>query len=204
MYQENVTPSYSGLTTNQWLTTVIYHLCEFEFIHNELASTDMLISGFNYTLEAFTDHPPNVDYKYNILEHGFTSFFVYNTLQMSGEQSLEYLINIRRIGNNWKVNNFRDMAATALNTNPYYMSTNSNILGGLNTGTITTSSTASMFTKSGMNKVINAGYINLSKNWHEKKKFIDKWVGIRLIYNNVSNNLLNLYSTNVEARKLYR
>ena len=32
IYQENVTPSYSGLTTVQWLTTVIYHLCEFEFI----------------------------------------------------------------------------------------------------------------------------------------------------------------------------
>ena len=61
-----------------------------------------------------------------------------------------------------------------------------------------------MFTKSGMNKVINAGYINLSKNWHEKKKFIDKWVGIRLIYDNISNNLLNLYSTNVVIRKTHR
>jgi len=202
LYQENEVPSYSGLGNAQWLTTLVFHLCEFEFIHNELASTDMLTSGFNYTLEVFTDHSPQTNI--NILEHGFTSYFVYNTLQISGEQALEYLVNVRRIGNNWKVNNFRDMAATALNTNSYYMSTNTNIIGGLNTGTVTTSDAISMFTHSGMNKTINASYIDLAKNWHEKKKFIDKWIGIRLIYDNVSNNLLNLYSTNVEARKLYR
>jgi hypothetical protein len=38
----------------------------------------------------------------------------------------------------------------------------------------------------------------------QRRKFIDKWIGIRLIYDNITNNLLNLYSTSVEARKMYR
>ena len=33
---------------------------------------------------------------------------------------------------------------------------------------------------------------------------MDKWVGIRLIYDNITNNLLNLYSTNVGARQIHR
>jgi hypothetical protein len=96
------------------------------------------------------------------------------------------------------------MAALATDTSSYYTATGSNIIGGTNTGTITTSSTNSMFTISGMNEIINSNYIDSTKNWDKKKKFIDKWIGIRLIYNNISNNLLNLYSTNVEARKFYR
>ena len=140
---------------------------------------------------------------------------MYNTFQISANTTnldgdvaegtdLEYLINTRRVGNNWKVNSFRDMAGIALNTNPYYMSTNANIIGGLNTGTITTSSTQSMFIVSGMNKSLNLGYLDLNKAWDQRTKFIDKWVGIRLIYNNISNNLLNLYSTNVAVRKMHR
>ena len=55
-----------------------------------------------------------------------------------------------------------------------------------------------------MREIINGSYIDLSKSWNQKRKFIDKWVGIRLIYDNISNNLLNLYSTNVGIRKTYR
>jgi len=61
-----------------------------------------------------------------------------------------------------------------------------------------------MFLTRSMREIINGSYIDLSKSWNQKRKFIDKWVGIRLIYNNISNNLLNLYSTNVGTRKFYR
>jgi len=198
LYQENESPSTSGLSNTAWLDLVTYYNFEFEFIHNDLSSIDQLYSSFNYTLEAFNSDG------INILNHGFTSFYLYNTLQLSEEYNLEYLINTRRVGNNWKVNKFRDMAALATDTSSYYTATGSNIIGGTNTGTITTSSTNNMFTISGMNETINSNYIDSTKNWDKKKKFIDKWIGIRLIYNNISNNLLNLYSTNVEARKFYR
>ena len=131
---------------------------------------------------------------------------------------MEYLVNTRRVGNNWKINHFRDMAALVNqfgasglpgasplpNTSSYYMSTNTNIIGGTNIGTVTTSSIQPMFTINGMSEILNNGYLDLGKSWNQKRKFIDKWVGIRLIYDNISNNLLNLYSTNVEVRKMHR
>ena len=84
------------------------------------------------------------------------------------------------------------------------MSTNQNIIGQINTGTITNSSTNRMWTVSGAEEIVNAAYLDLGKNWNLQKKFIDKWVGIRLIYNNITNNLLNLYSTKVGVRKTSR
>ena len=181
---------------------------EVEYIHNEFREEATLLGSFNYTLESF--NPTNI----SVLEHGFTSFFVYNTMQISADgidatrvvlpTALEYLINTRRVGSSWKVNNFRDMAAIAVNTSSYYMSTNTNIIGGTNIGTLTTSSVNSMFINDGMSEIVNPLYINTLKEWQEKKKFIDKWAGIRLICNNISNNLLNLYSASAVVRKTYK
>jgi len=203
-YQEN---QVGTIGDTAWKTTLVdYHPFEFEFIHNEYKGEDTLVSAFNYTLETYNQ--ANI----SVLEHGFTQYFLYNTFQISGIQDLEYLINTRRIGNNWKINKFRDMAAlvdqtgnniTGLNipnTSPYY----TNVTGGVNTGTMTTSSTSNMFIYDGMSKNINAAYLDLAKTWNLQKKFIDKWVGIRLIYNNISNNSLNLYSTDVAVRKMHR
>ena len=53
-------------------------------------------------------------------------------------------------------------------------------------------------------ETINNSYIDTAKLWNERRKFTDKWIGIRLIYNNIENNLLNLYSTEVGARKYKR
>tara|TARA_R110002012_G_scaffold80848_5_gene204845 strand:+ start:1891 stop:7332 length:5442 start_codon:yes stop_codon:yes gene_type:complete len=183
---------------------------EIEYIHNEFREEDALLGSFNYTLETFNRQ--NI----SVLEHGFTSFFVYNTLQISADNisdsvvvptPLEYLVNIRRVGNNWKINKFRDMAAIALDTNTYYMAgtlANPNIIGGANTGTITTSSTANMFIIDGMSEIINPNYINITKEWQNRKKFTDKWTGIRLICNNINNNLLNLYAAQAVVRKTYK
>jgi len=206
LYQENLRGKYSP---TDWVTTVEYHPFEFEFIHNETRGDDTLLASFNYTSEVFNLAGVNV------LEHGFTKFFLYNTFQLSEELDLQYLVNTRRVGNNWKVNHFRDMAALVNqtgvlglpNTSPYYMQgtvTNPNIIGRSNVGTITTSSIQSMFTVDGMSEILNNGYLDLSKSWDQKRKFMDKWVGIRLIYDNISNNLLNLYSTNVSVRKMNR
>ena len=193
-YQENEAGQY---TDADWQGILRRGLFEFEYIHNELKADTLLHSSFDYTLETF-----NLN-RISVLEHGFTSFIIYNTLQID-TGILEYLVNIRKIGNEWKVNKFRDMAAIAVSTNPYYMSTLPNVTGQLNTGTVTNVPGNNMFTVSGMDEVVNNAFIDLSKNWTLQKKFIDKWVGIRLIYDNVSNNLLNLYSTNVAVRKMHR
>lgn len=194
-YQENAALTY---TTPDWISLVNHYPFEFEFIHNEYKSDDVLTSSFSYTLETFNQE--NI----SVLEHGFTQYLLYNTFQISGIEDLEYLINTRRIGNSWKINKFRDMSAEITNVSPYYMSTGTNVIGGTNTGTITTSPNQNMFIYDGMSKTINNLYLNLGKTWDLQKKFIDKWVGIRLIYNNISNNSLNLYATDVVVRKMHR
>ena len=189
---------------------LIYNPFEFEIIHNEFAASDALYYNFGYTIEVFNYNADENLYNLNVLEHGFTNFFVYNTFQISGDKvssPIEYLVNTRRVGNNWKINKFRDLAAIALETGNYYMAgtlANPNVIGGANTGTITTSSTVPMFDVAGMIETPNPNYIDFNKNWNVQKKFIDKWLGIRLIYDNRRNNLLNLYSTNVNARPFYR
>ena len=184
-----------------------YNAFEFEIIHNELAASDSLYFNFGYTIEVFKYNASDELYNLNVLEHGFTSFLLYNTFQISGDKQsspLEYLVNTRRVGNNWKVNHFRDLAALTTDTQAYYTSVNTNIIGGVNTGTITSSSTVPMFTVAGMSEIPTPAYIDFNKDWTTQKKFIDKWIGIRLIYDNKQNNLLNLYSTNVNARPFYR
>ena len=176
---------------------------EFEVIHNELKNTDSLYTSFSYIADVY-DPENNL-----VLEHGFTSFYVFNTFQISGDKTstiLEYLVNTRRVGNGWNINRFRDLAAIAVDSTDYYTSNNINIIGGLNTGTLTTSSTVPMFTIDGMEEIPTAAYLTTAalKPWNQQKKFIDRWLGIRLIYDNISNNLINLYSTAVGAKKLYR
>ena len=207
LHQEN----FKGTLTNQeYLDVLNYNPFIFEFIHNELKTESHLLSSFEYDIEVFNDLGSN------LLQHGFTSYFIYNTLQNSGENEIKYLIDTRFISNKWKINGFRDMAAvvdqtgnlsTGLNlpnTSSYYTQAGTNVLGGANTGTLTTSSIDSMFIFNGMEKDLNINYIDLTKNWDQKRKFIDKWVGIRLIYDNKTNNLLNLYSTQVNTRKAHR
>ena len=61
-----------------------------------------------------------------------------------------------------------------------------------------------MFDVAGMVEAPNGAYLNMAKTWDKQRKFMDKWLGIRLIYDNKQNNLLNLYSTSVGARKVHR
>jgi hypothetical protein len=61
-----------------------------------------------------------------------------------------------------------------------------------------------MFLVDGMHKNINDSYINPDKIWNLRKKFVDKWLGIRLLCDNLRNNSVNLYSAAAEARKYNR
>ena len=190
---------------------------EIEIIHNHLKAADTLTASFAYMVDVIRDNDLNSDSR--ILNHGFTNFYVYNTFQISGNETsdpLEYLVNVRRIGNSWKVNRFRDVAADLVNgalvPNPYYVPdatwsggvTTPTVTGVVNIGTQTTAWNLGMFVKAGMSELVNPGYLNFTKSNLQRRKFIDKWIGIRLIYNNITNNLLNLYSTSVESRQMYR
>lgn len=203
-YQDNLfTAVFSALKEDYWTWSSF----ELEVIQNTLKGFDTLTSSIAYMLDVTNDSGVRV------MEHGFTSFYVYNSFQISGDETsslLEYMINVRKIGNSWKINRFRDMSLDVLRgptgpqVDPYYMSTNSNLTGNINVGTSTTSHFQPMFTRIGMSETVTNAYLDFTKPNLRRRKFIDKWIGIRLIYDNITNNLLNLYSTSVESRKMYR
>ncbi len=199
---------YEDLSTNE-----NPHYFELEFIHNDSKTLDKVHSSFDFTIQTFKYNSDTNLYDLNVLEHGFDSYIVYNTHQVD-QNHLFYFINTRRVGNEWKINQFRDMAATSVNVDPYYTNAAPNIIGGVNTGTLTTLHDQKMFIpqylpatlfESHYTESLNTiGYMNFAKPWNERRKFVDKWLGIRLSCSNSDNKLLNLYATNVASRKFYR
>ena len=87
--------------------------------------------------------------------------------------------NIRRLDRDWVCNDFRDDGTQTFNSQ-------------------------SMFTYSPGRIDQNSGYLDLTKNWSQRRKFTDKWVGIRLIGSYSQNKLVNLYSVDTSKRKAYR
>jgi hypothetical protein len=179
---------------------------EFEFIYTKAKDADKVFYNFDYLVDVYNSGG-------NLIHNqGFDSFFVYTTHQLSGEEPLEYLMNIRRIGNEWKVNKFRDIAKLIDSTDAYYIGphTGSNYgvpganVAGAVTSSVVTTQEENMFTVDGMSEIINTNFINTSKSWHKKRKFIDKWIGIRLIYSNSTKNLIYLYATDVAVKQFFR
>lgn len=117
---------------------------------------------------------------------GFTSFYVYNTHQVSQETDIIYLTNTRRVGNDWKINQFRDMA----NLNAANNALENELVN--------------MFTINGMNESLNLEYLDVNKDETTQRKFVDKFLGICLKNSNISNNLVTLYATQVGLRKYFR
>ena len=72
-----------------------------------------------------------------------------------------------------------------------------NTMGNPYNGTYTSSSSTPMFLSEG---VVNGGYIDYNKPWYEKKRFIDKYLGLRLICNNQAKNLVSLHVASAASR----
>ena len=153
-----------------------------------------IFSGFKYTADVFnkTNARLAVEQQFS---PGFTSFYTYNTTQISGEVDLVYLNNIRKTDNNWNVNAFRDLSKIVSNSGLAVGQIN--VQGTPYTSTFVPTSTEPMFLSEG---IINSNYIDSNKPWYEQRKFVDKFLGIRLIANNLSKNLINLYTVTVALR----
>jgi hypothetical protein len=215
--QDGTYSQYLWSHSNKWNPGMYYNNVfpfEFEFIYNKSKEGDKVFYSFNYTLDVFSESTGSQS---DVLIHdqGFTSFYVYNTHQISDERELEYMMNVRRIGNEWKVNKFRDLASLLNNNSAVYtggagghMGSNFGVTGVNVAGTVTanveTTTINTMFIVDGMSETINNNFIDLAKSWDKQKKFTDKWLGIRLICSNSNKNLINLYATDVAAKKFYR
>ena len=58
-----------------------------------------------------------------------------------------------------------------------------------------------MFTEEG---VVNPDYIDSSKQWYNRKKLVDHFMGVRLINDNSSTNLVYLYAAGTKFRQSIR
>jgi len=183
------------------------HNFEFEFIYTGETTTtttgavsstkavNKIFTSVSYVADVFRKEATSLRQFDNKFDTGFTSFYVYNTTQNSSEIDFSYLSNIRKTDNTWVTNAFRDLSAISFNTN--LVQGQINIHGDLYNGTYTTSNTETMFLSEG---VINPNYIDTNKAWYDQRKFVDKFLGIRLISNNQAKNLINLYT----AKAAYR
>jgi hypothetical protein len=180
---------------------------EFEFIYTGETTTtttgavsstkavNKIFTSVSYVADVFRKEATSLRQFDNKFDTGFTSFYVYNTTQNSSEIDFSYLSNIRKTDNTWVTNAFRDLSAISFNTN--LVQGQINVHGDLYNGTYTTSNTETMFITEG---VINPNYIDTNKAWYDQRKFVDKFLGIRLISNNQAKNLINLYT----AKAAYR
>ena len=153
-----------------------------------------LYSAFTYTADVYLKSDISSLPKQQF-DPGFSSYYVYNTTQISGEEFLQYLTNIRKVDSEWTLNSFRDMSVVVPNNS--LNQSQVTVTGKLYEGSFTHDPSLQMFTSEG---VINNAYINPAKLWYDKRKFVDKFVGIRLIYNNQTRNLINLYGVTAASR----
>ena len=125
--------------------------------------------------------------------------------------------NIRKNGADWSVNKFRDIVRDGANTSM------ASVLGSQTTGIpqvyfgLTDNNTSTnpiefeeeggpaitgrdMWIHSGMSEFLNPLILNVN---NPRRKFVDKWIALRLICRN-KNNIVNLLSTKVGTRKYHR
>tara|TARA_R110002012_G_scaffold24825_2_gene82505 strand:+ start:1292 stop:8206 length:6915 start_codon:yes stop_codon:yes gene_type:complete len=225
---------------------------EIEFIENANRQDSKLYSSFGYETKVtsrqyvvvsgndsyFTGNPART------FKDGFTNFIVYNDTQCSGLNNILYFRNqninkassnninkgVRKVGNEWRINDFRDMAILKNSSIPqpfpvqsHYTGVSSTqvlVPGAKNLGATSVPYTdiygtpldpdgnqvdfVPMFYYDGMREELNPHYLDYGKPWHQQKKFIDTYMGIRLINDNLQKNLVNLYSTSVAMRKFNR
>ena len=165
---------------------------EFEFIDNTNPADDKLFSSVEWTLDVQTASS-ELNGAGKIHSPGFTNIYVYNTHQMSREETLVPMagvyntnINTRRTERGWHFNKFRDDAALA--------------------GTPFVASSAPMFIEDGMNITQDVTYLNLAKPFQQRKKFIDKYLGVRLLdkSSQTDRKVISLYLADTSKRKVYR
>jgi hypothetical protein len=205
--------------------TSVSYQSEVEVVHNQGKDLSKLFHNFSFITEVINqdiaEGTTQMDYIDNRLSTkldipGIDRFILYNTHQCSGEIHIEELINTRRNGKEWYINKFRDhtsgtvssIVGTANDAEYYDLYFYNNGLpitpGGVVAGATTNVSvdnSGSLWYISGMNESLDAGTAFDSVT---TKKFVDKFLAIRLIISNSANNLVNLYSTNVGARKFLR
>lgn len=174
---------------------------EFEYIDNTQAGLSKIFSSLRYWAEVVDNTPPEAGIVNKHISPAFTSFYVYNSNQISGARDIFYLTNARLVDRFWYINDFRDLSNYALNQAAVVANNQLNPQDIFNTGSTTNPTNTSMFTEEG---IINVNYIDNNKPWYNQKKFVDHYLGVRLISNNNEGNLIYLYAAGSKFRQSFR
>ena len=180
---------------------------EIETVIRTQGITDLLFHAFSFLTEVQVTDPvtgsPRLDHS-----AGFTSFSAYTSDHFTGESPLEYLINVRRIGSEWRVNQLRDLSKQAQSTAAYYTGpfTQGNygyqgmtVTGMYNQETLTGTQDA-FYTINGMYSTPNLNALDLNKPWYLQSKMSGRYLGIRLVNDNLDRKLVNLHSVLADHR----
>jgi hypothetical protein len=172
---------------------------EFEYIDNTSPVNAKIYSSVYFMADVTTDNSNDINPKF--IDTTFNSYYVYNTHQISGQPTpINYLNNTRKIDKIWYINEFRDLTRFIENTN-FNLTTNLPNVQENFTQFVSTPNELRMFTAEGQ---VNPNYINESKPWYEQKRFVDNYLGVRLIATNESRRLINLYSAGTKFRQAFR
>lgn len=174
---------------------------EFEYIDNTQAGLSKVFSNIRYWAEVMSldgVYPTQVE---KHTSPAFTQFYTYNSTQISDTRDIYYLTNARLVDRFWYINDFRDLSEQVNNNAAVVANNQLNVHDLFNDGTVTSRTDVPMFTEEG---VINAAYINPNKNWYNQKKFVDHFLGVRLISDNLTGNLIHLYAAGTKFRQSFR
>jgi hypothetical protein len=175
---------------------------EFEYIDNSQAGQAKIFNALRYWAEELTPNGAGQNLSINkVTSPGFTQFYVYNSTQLSEQKDIYYLTNARLVNNFWYINEFRDMSKYEFNASTVLANEQLNVQDMFNQGSTTAPNNIPMFTQEG---VINNNYINPDKSWYNQKRFVDHYLGVRLINDNLAGNLVYLYSAGTKFRQSFR
>lgn len=175
---------------------------EFEYIDNSSPGASKVFSSIYYWTEIQSSNNVNTIQSIKYTSPGFTSFYVYNTQQISGEPTtINYLNNIRLVDKFWYINSFRDLSLTASLTTTDLVTNTPNVQEVFVQGVTAPIQDTTMFVEEG---VVNLDYIDSSKDWFEQRRFVDQYLGVRLICNNLTGNLVHLYAAGTKFRNSFR
>ena len=171
---------------------------ELDFIDNTQPVVSKQFSSVGYWADVVKKDGTYITEYETRTNPGFTSFYVYNSTQVSGiKTNINYLSNARLVDKFWYLNSFRDLSLISSTTNDYINTGAVNVVGQVTQSISTTSETEPMFTSEG---VVNPAYVDVDKVWHNRRRFVDHYLGVRLSNDNSSTNLLYLYAAGTKFR----
>jgi hypothetical protein len=175
---------------------------EIEFIDNTGAGESKIFPNFFYWAESFLPNQNSISESFRISNPVFDEFYAYNSTQITGlPTTINYLNNARLVDRMWFINDIRDLSVQQQLTEGELITGTENVAGNITTSVTVHPQATTMFTEEG---IVNNNYVNVNKEWYNRRKLIDHFMGVRLIKDNTNRNLVHLYAVGTKFRKSFR